>query len=82
METAKLFENGKSQAVRLPKKCRFEGSEVFVRKVGSAVILFPKQQSWEIFLNGLNSFTDDIYSDGRAQEVVRVRQIKLENGVE
>ena len=74
METAKLFENGKSQAVRLPKKCRFEGSEVFVRKVGSAVILFPKQQSWEIFLNGLTSFTDDIFSDGREQEIVTRRE--------
>ena len=58
METAKLFENGKSQAVRLPKKCRF----------------FPKQQSWEIFLNGLNSFTDDIFSDGREQEIVTRRE--------
>lgn len=74
METAKLFENGKSQAVRLPKKCRFEGSEVFVQKVGSAVILFPKQQSWEIFLNGLNSFTDDIFSEGREQEIVTRRE--------
>ena len=74
METAKLFKNGKSQAVRLPKKCRFEGSEVFVRKVGSAVILFPKQQSWEIFLNGLNSFTDDIFSEGREQEIVTRRE--------
>ena len=62
METAKLFENGKSQAVRLPKRCRFEGSEVFVRKVGAAVMLFPKQQSWQIFLSGLNSFTDDMFS--------------------
>lgn len=65
METAKLFENGKSQAARQPKGCRFEGSEVFVRKVGTAVMLFPKQQSWQIFLSGLNSFTDDMFSEGR-----------------
>ena len=39
METAKLFENGRSQAVRLPKKFRFTGEEVFVRKVGHVVML-------------------------------------------
>lgn len=75
METAKLFENGKSQAVRLPKRCRFEGSEVFVRKVGAAVMLFPKQQSWKIFLSGLNSFTDDMFSEGREKEIETRREL-------
>ena len=41
MMTAKLFENGRSQAVRLPKECRFSGDEVSVSKVGDAVILLP-----------------------------------------
>jgi antitoxin VapB len=39
METAKLFMNGKSQAVRLPKNCRLEGEEVYVKKIGNIVIL-------------------------------------------
>lgn len=42
MQTAKIFMNGKSQAVRLPKEFRFEGDEVIVKKVGDAVMLFPK----------------------------------------
>jgi len=39
--TAKLFQNGRSQAVRLPKEFRFEGSEVSIRREGSAVVLEP-----------------------------------------
>ena len=74
METAKLFINGQSQAVRLPKEYRFSGSEVYVQKVGSAVMLFPKERAWETFLNGLNSFTDDFFSGGRDQGVQTARE--------
>jgi antitoxin VapB len=42
MTTAKLFKHGGSQAVRLPKAFRFEGSEVIVERVGNAVVLRPK----------------------------------------
>ena len=41
MATAKLFRNGRSQAVRLPKEFRFEGEEVSVRREGKRVILEP-----------------------------------------
>ena len=74
MDTAKLFINGKSQAVRLPKDCRFSGSEVYIKKVGSAVMLFPKEQTWEVFLNGLNDFTDDFMAGGRIQNVQEPRE--------
>jgi antitoxin VapB len=49
MPTAKLFINGKSQAVRLPKECRFAGNEVGVVRVGEMVVLYPKEKAWEIF---------------------------------
>lgn len=42
-KTARLFMNGSSQAVRLPKEFRLEGEEVVVRKVGDAVMLIPKR---------------------------------------
>ncbi len=74
METAKLFLNGQSQAVRLPKEYRFSGNEVFIRKIGNAVMLFPKESAWETFLNGLNSFTEDFFSDGRNQGVQAPRE--------
>ena len=67
METAKLFINGNSQAVRLPKECRFPGNEVGIRKTGNIVILYPIDQAWETFVNGLNSFSDDFLADGREQ---------------
>lgn len=47
MTTAKLFKNGRSQAVRLPKEFRFEGTEVFIHKEGNAVILSPvENRQW------------------------------------
>ena len=47
MLTAKLFENGRSQAVRLPKECRFDGDEVMINKVGDVVFLIPKDNEWQ-----------------------------------
>mgnify|MGYP002509546209 CR=1 FL=1 len=67
MMTAKLFENGRSQAVRLPKEYRFSGDEVAVNKVGDVVILMPKESKWAGFLDGLEFFSDDFMSDGRKQ---------------
>jgi antitoxin VapB len=63
MQTAKLFENGRSQAVRLPKECRFKGSEVFVRKYEDIVILFPKRSPWAPLVNSLDKFTDDFMTE-------------------
>ena len=74
METAKLFVNGQSQAVRLPKEYRFSGNEVYIQKVGNSVMLFPKERAWETFLNGLNGFTDDFFADGRNQGVQTPRE--------
>ena len=51
MKTAKLFNNGQSQAVRLPKEFRFSGNEVGIRKVGEIILLFPIDGVWESFLN-------------------------------
>ena len=74
METAKLFINGNSQAVRLPKECRFPGNEVGIRKVGNIAILFPIDQAWETFIDGLNSFSDDFLADGRELQLEQVRE--------
>ena len=67
METAKIFENGRSQAVRLPKQFRFQADEVVVQKLGDAVLLVPKESLWQTFMDGLNSFTEDIFEEGRDQ---------------
>jgi antitoxin VapB len=59
MEIAKIFMNGRSQAVRLPKKFRFEGSQVYIKKVGDAVILIPYQEPWQTLQDSLSMFSDD-----------------------
>ena len=73
METARIFENGRSQAVRLPKKYRFDGDEVFVQRLGDAVLLTPKADAWQTFMSGLNGFTDDFMASGRDAEIPTVR---------
>ena len=60
METAKLFTSGGSQAVRLPKSCRFPGNEVAVKKVGDIVMLYKADKALENFLRS-EPFTDDVY---------------------
>ena len=66
MKTAKIFQNGQSQAVRLPKEFRFEGEEVFIKKSGNTVVLIPANQSWDALAQSLNKFSDD-YMQGRNQ---------------
>ena len=67
MMTAKLFENGRSQAVRLPKEYRFSGDEVSANKVEDAVILLPKNHEWAGFVNSLELFSDDFMTEKRVQ---------------
>lgn len=59
MKTAKLFQNGQSQAVRLPKEFRFEGDQVYIKKVGNATVLIPTENPWESFFDSLNKFSED-----------------------
>jgi antitoxin VapB len=59
MKVAKLFKNGQSQAVRLPKEFRFEGTQVFIKRVGNAVLLLPEQDSWQGLFDSLGLFSDD-----------------------
>lgn len=59
MKTAKLFQNGQSQAVRLPKEFRFEDDHVFIKKSGNVVMLIPAKGSWDSLFNSLNKFSDD-----------------------
>ena len=67
MNTAKVFETGRSQAIRLPKEYRFTEKEVGIKKLGDIVLLFPKENTWDIFTSGLKSFSDDFREDGRNQ---------------
>jgi antitoxin VapB len=73
MVTAKLFQNGKSQAVRLPKEFRFEGNQVFIKRVGHAVLLIPFDDAWQTFFDSLDLFSPDFMSE-RQQPAQQVRE--------
>lgn len=67
MQSAKLFQNGRSQAVRLPKEFQFSGDEVYIQRHGGAVILIPHEKAWEVFMEGVSGFSDDFMERGRDQ---------------
>jgi antitoxin VapB len=60
VKTAKLFKNGQSQAVRLPKEYRMPGTEVYIKRQGEAIVLLPKAKSWAPLFESLNHFEKDI----------------------
>ena len=62
-KTAKVFMNGRSQAVRLPVEFRFNCPEVFIEKQGQAVILRPKPQGWDDFFARTPQVQDDFLAD-------------------
>lgn len=72
MDTAKLFRNGQSQAVRLPKAYRFEGDRVYIKREGDAVILLPYRHTWDPLFASLDQFSDD-FMDPRDQPAPQTR---------
>lgn len=65
MQTAKIFQTGRSQAVRLPKEFRFKGKEVYIKKIGSDVVLSSKPDSWEDFFLSDKKASPDFMIDKR-----------------
>jgi antitoxin VapB len=63
METAKLFQNGKSQAVRLPKEFRFKSDRVYLKRMGNAVILLPFGAPWQSLVDSLPLFSSDFMQE-------------------
>jgi len=63
MKTAKIFTNGRSQAVRLPKEYRFSGSDVYIRSFEGVIMLLPRSHPWESLIKSLDMFSDDFMND-------------------
>ncbi len=59
MQKAKLFTNGRSQAVRLPKEFRLPGTEVYIRREGNKVVLIPIDDPWQPFVDSLGAASAD-----------------------
>ncbi len=74
MDTAKLFRNGSSQAVRLPKEYNLPGQEVYVKKIDGIVVLIPKNNdAWQPLLDSLKKFSTDFYHFERDQGTFETR---------
>lgn len=73
MDTARLFQSGRSQAVRLPKEYRFEGAEVAVRHFGNGVLLLPIDDPWATLEAGLAEFEPG-FEMRRMQPAEQVRE--------
>ena len=68
MDTAKIFMNGGSQAVRLPKNCRFDCDEVKVVKLENMVILVPCGDSWESMMSGFDML-DETFANAISEKL-------------
>jgi len=73
MDKAKLFRDGRSQAVRLPKKYRFEGDEVYIKQSGNTVVLIPKDNPWKDVFESVKMFSDD-FMEKREQPPLETRE--------
>ena len=73
MDTAKLFQTGRSQAVRLPKAFRMPGKEVRIHREGNKIILEPLSASWDALLMALDEFPADFMENGRDQPAMQER---------
>ena len=83
MQTAKLFKNGRSQAVRLPKEFRFEGDEVYVKRDGNSVVLIPKEKPkenpWTDFFAALDMYDPAFPIERHQPREQRIRKSLAQN---
>lgn len=72
---AKIFINGRSQAVRLPQEFRFSGSQVRVSRQGHGVLLEPLAATVDEWFAELDRFEEPFMGDGRCQPQTPVRSV-------
>ena len=72
MQTAKVFESGRSQAIRLPKQFRVNTAEVYLKKTSDGFLVIPRDP-WEVFLEGVQELSDGFMAEGRQQPETQVR---------
>lgn len=72
MQTAKVFESGRSQAIRLPKQFRVNTAEVYLKKTADGFLVIPRDP-WEVFLEGVQELSDGFMAEGRRQPETQKR---------
>ncbi len=73
MVIAKVFRNGRSQAIRLPKEFRVETSEVYLKRTPEGFLVIPRDP-WELFFEGVEELSDDFMRGGRVQPKAERRE--------
>ena len=74
MGTARIFSNGRSQAVRIPKEYRFDVDEVYINKIGNVLILVPKVDLASEFEKGAAMLSEDFLAEGLPNSVPSIRE--------
>jgi antitoxin VapB len=75
MHVAKVFQNGRSQAIRLPKDFRVETDEVYLKKTTEGFVVISRDP-WEVFFEGVDELSDDFMAPGRQQQPTQTRKWK------
>jgi antitoxin VapB len=73
MRTAKVFESGRSQAIRLPKEFRVQSAEVHLKKTPEGFLVIARDP-WEVFAEGIQELSDDFMAEGRHQPKAQTRK--------
>ena len=74
MHTARLFKNGGSQSVRLPKEFRLPGKKVRIHREGQRIVLEPLDAGMASLIDSLGRFSDDYFQEGRMQPPMQKRE--------
>ena len=78
--TAKVFKNGASQAVRLPKEFRFDCDEICIKRIGSAVLLFPREAAWDLMGEAIGNVGEDFMLERRQPRRAAARKPLVAKG--
>jgi antitoxin VapB len=73
MNTAQIRTDGTHQIVILPNEFNMTGTEVYIKKVGTAIVLIAKDHPWQSLFESLDQFSEDFMTD-REQPPLDVRE--------
>ncbi len=73
MTVAKVFKNGRSQAIRLPREFRVDTSEVYLKRTGEGFLVISRDP-WEVFFEGVEELSDEFFRTGRRQPDLEQRE--------
>ena len=67
MIVAKVFQNGRSQAIRLPKEFRVDADEVYLKRTSEGFLVIARDP-WDLFLEGVAELSDDFMREGHRRQ--------------